>query len=162
MNPSKRTKKSYQATTLSLSSARRVILGSPEKKTNRSLKNGIWIRRWRWRRSRQKISRKGTGVLSKINYTTGFSNFITGISFTNISEELTKSSKVWLISFKPEKQNNAEVTTRRWKKNIIHFTKSSLSYVWTFTLASTAIQCGSSWKIRDISWRRGLFWPNPN
>lgn len=66
------------------------------------------------------------GLPIKTNDITGSLSYITNISLTNISVELIESSNPWLPLLKPEKLNNADHITKKWKKNI----NFSLRFSW--------------------------------
>lgn len=57
------------------------------------------------------------GLPIKINDTIGSLSYIINTSLTNISVELTGSLNPWLLLQKPERQSNADLIIKKWKKN---------------------------------------------
>lgn len=57
------------------------------------------------------------GLPIKINDTIGSLSYIINTSLTNISVELTGSLNRWLLLQKPERQSNADLIIKKWKKN---------------------------------------------
>ena len=92
-----------------------------------------------------KIGKKATGLLNKTSVTIGSLKSITNISYAKNSGDLTKFLKLWRFLLALDKLSNAEVTTRKWRKNITTFVIFSYFYVKIIMILRRFYQFYKTW-----------------